>query len=109
MMPYVYLFGAIIFEVFGTMLLPFSRNFTKPLISIIIITSYSLSFYLLTFSLKEIPIAIAYSTWAGLGIFLVTLFGYLIYDQNLQWQSYIGLLFIAIGVAIVNTFKSQDI
>ena len=109
MMPYVYLFGAIIFEVFGTMLLPFSRNFTKPLISIIIIISYSLSFYLLTFALKEIPIAIAYSTWAGLGIFLVTLFGYLIYDQNLQWQSYIGLLFIAIGVAIVNTFKSQDI
>ena len=109
MMPYVYLFGAIISEVFGTMLLPFSRNFTKPLISIIIIISYSLSFYFLTFSLIEIPIAIAYSTWAGLGIFLVTLFGYLIYDQNLQWQSFIGLLFIAIGVAIVNTFKSQDI
>ena len=107
MMPYLYLFGAIIFEVFGTMLLPFSRNFTKPLISIIIIISYSLSFYLLTFSLKEIPIAIAYSTWAGLGIFLVTLFGYLIYDEN--WQSYIGLLFIAIGVAIVNTFKAQEI
>ena len=109
MMPYLHLLGAIIFEVFGTMLLPFSRNFTKPLISIIIIISYSLSFYLLTFSLREIPIAIAYSTWAGLGIFLVTLFGYLIYDQNLQWQSFIGLLFIAIGVAIVNTFKSQDI
>ena len=106
MMPYVYLFAAIIFEVFGTMLLPFSKNFTKPLISIILIISYSLSFYLLTFALKEIPIAIAYSTWAGLGIFLVTLFGYLIYDQNLQWQSFIGLLFIAIGVAIVNSFKS---
>ena len=107
MMPYVYLFAAIIFEVFGTILLPFSRNFTKPLISIILIISYSLSFYLLTFALKEIPIAIVYSTWAGVGIFLVTLFGYLIYDQNLQWQSLIGLLFIAVGVAIVNTFKTQ--
>ena len=109
MMPYVYLFAAIIFEVFGTILLPFSRNFTKPLISIILIISYLLSFYLLTFALKEIPIAIVYSTWAGVGIFLVTLFGYLIYDQNLQWQSFIGLLFIAVGVAIVNTFKTQEI
>ena len=108
-MSYVYLFAAIIFEVFGTILLPFSRNFTKPLISIILIISYSLSFYLLTFALKEIPIAIVYSTWAGVGIFLVTLFGYLIYDQNLQWQSFIGLLFIAVGVAIVNTFKTQEI
>ena len=109
MMPYVYLSGAIIFEVFGAMLLPFSRNFTKPLISIILIISYSLSFYHLTFALKEIQIAIVYSTWAGVGIFLVTLFGYLIFDQNLQWQSFIGLLFIAIGVAIVNTFKTQEI
>ena len=106
-MSYVYLFAAIFFEVFGTILLPFSRNFTKPLISIILIISYSLSFYLLTFALKEIPIAIVYSIWAGVGIFLVTLFGYLIYDQNMQWQSFIGLLFIAVGVAIVNTFKTQ--
>ena len=108
-MSYIYLFAAIIFEVFGTILLPFSKNFTKPLISIILITSYSLSFYLLTFALKEIPIAIVYSSWAGVGIFLVTLFGYLIYDQDLQWQSFIGLLFIAIGVAIVNTFKTQEV
>ena len=108
MMPYVYLFGAIIFEVFGTMLLPFSRNFTKPLISIIIIISYSLSFYLLTLFFKRNSNRNCYST-GQVGIFLVTLFGYLIYDQNLQWQSYVGLLFIAIGVAIVNTFKTQEI
>ena len=106
-MAYLYLLGAIICEVFGTMLLPASKNFTKPIITIISVLAYMISFYLLTFALKEIPIAIAYSTWAGAGIFLITLFGYLLYDQSLQWQSLIGLLFIAIGVTIVNTFKSQ--
>ena len=106
-MAYLYLLGAIICEVFGTMLLPVSKNFTKPIITIISVLAYMISFYLLTFALKEIPIAIAYSTWAGAGIFLITLFGYLLYDQSLQWQSLIGLLFIAIGVTIVNTFKSQ--
>ena len=72
-------------------------------------TAYMVSFYLLTFALKEIPIAIAYSTWAGVGIFLITLLGYFLYGQSLQWQSLLGLLFIAIGVAIVNTFKNNEI
>ena len=108
-MSYIYLLGAIICEVFGTMLLPASKNFTKPLISIILVVAYMISFYLLTFALKEIPIAIAYSTWAGAGIFLITLLGYLFYGQSLQWQSLVGLLLIAVGVAIVNTFKNQEI
>ena len=108
-MSYVYLISAIICEVIGTMLLPVSKNFTKPIISIALVVAYMLSFYFLTFALKEIPIAIAYATWAGVGIFLITLLGYLFYGQSLQWQSLIGLIFIAVGVAIVNTFKSQDV
>ena len=108
-MAYIYLFVAIIFEVLGTMLLPISRNFTRPLISIVLILAYMISFYSLTFALKEIPIAIVYSTWAGVGIFLITLFGYLFYAQSLQWECLLGLLFIAIGVAIVNTFKNHEL
>tara|TARA_B100001059_G_C17696525_1_gene507767 strand:+ start:190 stop:507 length:318 start_codon:yes stop_codon:yes gene_type:complete len=104
-MSYLYLLGSIVFEVVGTMLLPLSKNFTKPLISIILIASYVLSFYLLTYALKEIPVAVVYSTWAGLGIFLITFLGYIFYSQSLQWQSIVGLIFIAIGVAIVNIFK----
>ena len=107
-MSYIYLFSAIIFEVIGTMLLPISKNFTKPLISILLVIAYMLSFYFLTFALKEIPIAVAYSTWAGVGIFLITLFGYLFYGQSIQWQSLIGLFFIALGVAIVNIFKNEN-
>ena len=91
------------------MLLPISKNFTKPLISILLVIAYMLSFYFLTFALKEIPIAVAYSTWAGVGIFLITLLGYLFYGQSLQWQSLLGLVLIAIGVAVVNTFNNQDI
>ena len=104
-MSYLYLLGSIVFEVVGTMLLPLSKNFTKPLISIILIASYVLSFYFLTYALKDIPIAVVYSTWAGVGIFLITFLGYIFYSQSLQWQSIVGLIFIAIGVAIVNIFK----
>ena len=108
-MAYLYLFGAIIFEVTATLLLPLSKNFTKPILSIGILTSYSISFYLLTYAVKGIPIAIAYSTWAGVGILLITLFGYVFYHQSLQWQSLIGLVLIVLGVSIVNIFKNTNI
>ncbi len=108
-MSYIYLIGAILCEVTGTMLLPVSKNFTKPIISIILVIAYVMAFYLLTFALKEIPLAIAYATWAGMGVFLVTLLGYYFCSDSLQWQSLVGLLLIAIGVAIVNIYKNPEL
>ena len=108
-MAYLYLIGAILCEVTGTMLLPVSKNFTRPIISIILVLAYVMAFYLLTFALKEIPLAIAYATWAGMGVFLITLLGYYFYSDSLQWQSLVGLLLIAIGVAIVNIYKNPEL
>ena len=104
-MSYMYLFGAILCEVTGTMLLPISKNFTRPLISITLVIAYVMAFYLLTFALKEIPLAIAYATWAGMGIFLITVLGYFFYSESLQWQTVLGLALIAVGVAIVNAYR----
>ena len=104
-MSYVYLIGAILCEVTGTMLLPISKNFTRPLISITLVLAYVMAFYLLTFALKEIPLAIAYATWAGMGIFLITVLGYFFYSESLQWQTVLGLVLIAVGVAIVNAYR----
>ncbi len=106
-MAYYYLIGAILCEVAGTILLPISKNFTRPVVSFILVLAYIASFYLLTFAIKEIPIAIAYATWAGLGIFLISVLGYIMYGQTLQWQSILGLFLIAMGVAIVNIFKAN--
>ena len=104
-MSYIYLAGAIICEVLGTMLLPLSENFTKPFPSFGLVVAYALAFYFLTFALESIPIAIVYATWAGLGVFFVSVFSFLFYNQVLQWQSILGLLFIVVGVTLVNSFS----
>ena len=108
MKPYIYLVGAVAFEVLGTMLLPLSKNFTKPVPSIALLIAYILAFYLLTFALEGIPIAIVYSTWAGLGVMLISILGNLLYGQALQWQSILGLILIVIGVILVNSFTVTD-
>ena len=50
-----------------------------------------------------------YATWAGLGVFLVAILGKVFFDETLTWQVMIGLLFIVIGVANVNSFSTHNI
>ena len=106
-MSYIFLALAIICEVIGTMLLPSSQNFTKLLPSIVLVMAYIFSFYFLTFALRDIPIAVVYASWAGLGVFLVALLGYFFFDQPLQWQAIAGLCLIVSGVALVNTYSTS--
>ena len=96
---YLFLIGAIFCEVAGTMLLPVSQNFTK-----LIPTSFLAIFYLMTFVMDKLPIAIVYATWSGLGIFTIAILGYIFFKQTLAWQAILGLFLIVIGVILVNSF-----
>ena len=107
MNPYVYLFGAIILEVCGTMLLPFTENFTKPLPSVALVVFYTMSFYLMTFTLGHIPLGVVYATWSGLGVFTVALLSYFLLNQSLNWQAMLGLVLIVAGVILVNSFAKM--
>ena len=106
---YLFLFGAVIFEVTGTMLLPVTQNFTKLIPSTILAVSYMSAFYLLTFVVNKLPIAIVYATWSGLGIFSIAIFGYIFYKQTLNWQTILGLFIIIIGIILVNTYSGKTV
>ena len=101
---YLILIVAIFFEVGGTMLLPVSQNFTKIIPTITLAVFYLLSFYLITFVVDKIPIAIVYATWSGLGIFTIAIMGYIFFKQTLAWQAILGLFLIVVGVILVNSF-----
>ena len=72
---YLFLVGAIICEVCGTMLLPVTQNFTKVTPTVFLAGFYLSAFYLLTFVVDKLPIAIVYGTWSGLGIFTIAILG----------------------------------
>tara|TARA_Y100000389_G_scaffold176344_1_gene187791 strand:+ start:429 stop:761 length:333 start_codon:yes stop_codon:yes gene_type:complete len=104
---YLFLIGAIFFEVAGTMLLPVSQNFTKPIPTTALSIFYLCAFYLLTFVVNKLPIAIVYATWSGLGIFTIAILGYFFFKQTLSWQAVLGLFLIVIGVILVNTYGQK--
>jgi multidrug transporter EmrE-like cation transporter len=103
---YLFLGGAIVCEVIGTLLLPATQNFTRIVPTITMICCYAIAFYCLTFAIREIPIAIVYAIWSGIGVFLIALFSALFYKQFLQWQALVGLVLIVAGVVLVNLFNS---
>ena len=106
---YSFLLIAIFCEVAGTMLLPVSQNFTKIIPTICLTIFYLVSFYLMTFVMDKLPIAIVYATWSGLGIFTIAILGYLFFKQTLEWQAILGLFLIVIGVILVNAFTVKTI
>jgi len=105
-MGYLYLFLAILFEVTGTLMLPISKNFTKPIPSAIIIALYILSTYLMTFTLNYFPLGIVYAIWSALGIATVAIMSYFLYSQTLQWQAIAGLILVIFGVILINFYSS---
>ena len=104
---YIFLIAAIFCEVAGTMLLPISQNFTKLRPTFALSVFYLTAFYLLTFVVNKLPIAIVYATWSGLGIFTIAILGYILFKQILAWQAILGLFLIVIGVILVNSFTGK--
>ena len=104
---YLFMFIAIFCEVAGTLLLPFTQNFTKLIPTSIAAVCYLAALYCLTHVISKIPIAVVYATWSGLGIFTIAIFGYVFFKQSLSWQVILGLFFIVVGVVLVNTFSSK--
>ena len=104
---YLFLAGAVLFEVAGTMLLPVTQNFTKLIPTVALSAFYLTAFYLLTFVVNKLPIAIVYATWSGLGIFTIAILGYIFFKQTLAWQAIMGLFLIVIGIILVNSFTGK--
>ncbi len=108
MNAYLALSVAIMGEVIATASLKASNSFTNIIPSIIVVLGYASSFYFLTIALKVIPVGVAYATWGGLGIILVTLAGFIIYQQKIDLIGLLGMTLIISGVIILNLFSKTS-
>ncbi|OBW94948.1 DMT family transporter [Gallibacterium salpingitidis] len=105
MMMWLLLLMAIVFEVIGTTSLRYSNGFTQPLYTLITLGCYVASFFLLSKIVQSIPIGIAYAVWSGVGILFIALIGRFLFKQYLDFAAIIGIVFILIGVLIINLFS----
>lgn len=105
MKTHLILLLAILAEVIATSALKASQNFTRPLPSLLVVAGYGTAFFLLSITLKTLPIGVAYAIWSGVGTALVAVVGWLYYRQSLDLPAILGLTLIIAGTLILNLFS----
>jgi small multidrug resistance pump len=104
---YVYLGLAIVAEVAATSALKSAEGFTRLVPSLVVVVGYGAAFFLLSLTLNSIPVGIAYAIWSGVGVVLVSLFGWVFYQQGLDTPALIGVAMIIAGVIVINAFSKS--
>lgn len=104
---YVYLLVAIAAEVVATSALKASDGFTRLGPSALVVVGYGIAFYFLSLTLRAIPVGVAYALWSGVGVALITVVGWLAFDQKLDTPALIGIGLIVAGVVVLNAFSES--
>jgi small multidrug resistance pump len=104
-MNWIYLTVAIVLEVIATSALKASDGFTRLMPSVVVVVGYAAAFFLLSLTLRSMPVGVVYAVWSGVGVVLITLVGWLVFKQNLDAPALIGIGLIAAGVVVLNFFS----
>lgn len=105
MKTWLILLGAIVAEVIATTALRSSDGLRKVGPTVVMVVGYGVSFYLLSLTLKAIPMGVAYAVWSGVGLVLIALAGRIVFGQRLDAPALIGMALIVAGVAVINLFS----
>lgn len=106
-MHWLFLGTAILFETIGTTALQASKQFTRPGPSVLVVVSYAVSFYLLSLTLRYMPVGVVYAFWSGLGICFIAAIGYIVFGQKLDLPAVIGLAMIISGILVIQLFSGS--
>jgi small multidrug resistance pump len=106
MPAYLILALAVMAETIGTTALQASQQFTRLWPSVLVVVAYAVSFYLLSMTLKVMPVGVVYALWSGLGIILIAIIGFAVFGQRLDFPAVIGLVMIIGGIAVIHLFSN---
>lgn len=102
---YLFLLAAVLAETIATSALQASQQFTRLGPSILVVLGYGLAFYLLSHALRVIPVGVAYAIWAGLGVVLIALIGWVVFGQRIDLAAALGMALIIAGIAVIHLFS----
>ena len=101
-MTYAFLIAAVGFGTASNIFAKEADGFTKIFPSFLSALTIILCMYCLSQVMKTISAGYTYATFAGLCIIATSIFGILRFNQWPNLYAFIGLIFIIIGVILVN-------
>ena len=105
-MPYLILFLAVAAETVGTSALQASQQFTRLGPSVVVFLAYGVSFWLLSMTLRFMPVGVVYAIWSGVGIVFIAIIGFLVFRQSLDIAAVLGIGLIIAGIVVIQLFSN---
>ncbi|OAN11116.1 multidrug transporter [Photobacterium jeanii] len=105
--PMIPLGIAIVCEVIATSLLPRTEQFTKLGLTAVVLLCYAVAFFMLSVTVRTMPVGVAYAIWCGAGIVLVAMLGWMFSGQYLDKFAVLGISLIMAGTIIINVFSKS--
>lgn len=102
---HVYLIIAVAFESFGMAAMQSSQQFTKFWPTVLTAVGLGIALYMMTLTLKYMPLGIVYALWSGFGIILITAISVFFYKQAIDLWAILGLGLIIVGITIIHLFS----
>jgi small multidrug resistance pump len=100
-MGWIFLLGAIVSEVAGTLALKVAATGTR-LMYVVVVATYLGSFVLLTLALDTgMGLGVAYGIWAALGVALTALLSRIFFGEQLTRTMLLGIGLIMLGVLAI--------
>ena len=87
-----------LFEIVFSVLMKASDGFTRPLPSAVAVAAALLSIWVMTISLRTLPLGPTYAVWAGIGTLGTAVAATVLYDEPLTGAKALFMLFVVVGI-----------
>ncbi|MEG1210719.1 MAG: multidrug/spermidine efflux SMR transporter subunit MdtJ [Leclercia sp.] len=94
---------AIVAEITGTLSMKWASVSDGHSGYILMLVMISISYIFLAFAVKKIALGVAYALWEGVGIFLITLFSVVLFDESLSPMKIAGLTTLVAGILLIKS------
>jgi len=103
MIYWIFLGLAIVAEITGTLSMKWSSISDDNIGYIFMLVMITLSYILLSFSVKKIALGVAYAMWEGIGILIITVFSVLLFDESISVLKILGLTTLVAGIVLLKS------
>lgn len=87
-----------VLEVVFSVTLKLSDSFTRPWPTVVSISSAILSVWLMSLTLKVLPIGTAYAVWAGMGAAGTAMVGMVFFHEPASWARLVCISLVVLGI-----------
>jgi quaternary ammonium compound-resistance protein SugE len=106
-MAWIILFIAGLFETAWAIGMKYSNGFTKVYPTVFTFIAMGLSVFLLSISIKTLPVGTAYAVWTGIGAVGTAIFGILLFGESKEFIRLFFIFIIIVGIVGLKIFTKS--